>query len=202
MGARVGEAGEPTRTPLGARHLLLTGPSGVGKSTLLARVDARLPELAISARGTTSRVIVDGGERAGWTLHDLTGEGGILAHRDLASPHRLGRYGVDMACFHRVVLPQLVLDSPADVHLIDEIGAIAPWSEAFMAAMDRLLDSGRPVVAIVGRNVRHAYPGTILARGDCAVWAVTEANRDELVDEVVAWIVSQQRCGVGAAAVS
>ena len=89
-------------------NLLLTGPSGIGKSTLLAMIPSRLPQ----------------------------GEGGVLAHLEIESDYRLGRYGVDMQLFHRIMMPQLQVDAAVDLYLIDEVAAIASWSAQFMEALD------------------------------------------------------------------
>ena len=167
-------------------NLLLTGPSGIGKSTLLAKIPSRLPYK--TTRGTHSQMIYEGDVRAGWTLHNYQGEGGVLAHLEIESDHRLGRYGVDMDLFHLIMMPQLEIDAAVDLYLIDEVAAIAPWSAPFMAAMDNLLDSDRVVIAIVGLNPRHQYPNQVKQRDDVDVWEVNEDNRDRLLSDIVAWV--------------
>ena len=104
------------------------------------------------------------------------------------SDYQLGRYGVDMELFHRIMMPQLQVDTAVDLYLIDEVAEIAPWSSQFMAAMDNLLDSDRLVVAIVGMNPRHPYPNEVRERDDVDLWEVEEDNRDQLLSEVVGWI--------------
>ena len=167
-------------------NLLLTGPSGIGKSTLLAKIPSRVPDKTI--RGTNSQVIFQRDVRVGWSLHNYEGEGGVLAHVDIESEYQLGRYGVDMELFHRIMMPQLEVDATVDLYLIDEISAIAPWSSEFMTAMDSLLDSDRFVIAIVGHSPRHPYPNEVKERDDVDLWEVQEDNRDQLLSDIVARI--------------
>ena len=133
-------------------------------------------------------MIYEGDVRVGWHLHNYEGEGGVLAHLEIESDYRLGGYGVDMDLFHRIMMPQLHVDPAVDLYLIDEIAAIAPWSEPFMAAMDNLLDSGRRVIAIVGLNPRHPYPKKMKERDDVELWKVEEGNREKLLCDVLEWI--------------
>ena len=167
-------------------NLLLTGPSGIGKSTLLAKIPSRVPHKTI--RGTNSEGIYQGDVRVGWNLHNYKGEGGVLAHLEIESDYQLGRYGVDMELFHRIMMPQLEVDASVDLYLIDEVAAIAPWSSEFMTAMDSLLDSDRFVIAVVGHNPRHPYPNEVKERDDVDLWEVEEENRDQLLSDIVAWI--------------
>ncbi len=169
----------------GPRNLLLTGLSGVGKSTLLKEVGKNLEGAEV--RGFFSDAIWDGGLREGWRLDTFDGDGGVLAHSDIQSPHRMGRYGVDMALFERLVDSQFQPDSTVDVYLVDEIGIISSWSPKFVAAMDALLDSRQNVVAII-RVRGGGYVQQAKERRDVEVWEITRENHGNMLDKVLAWI--------------
>jgi nucleoside-triphosphatase THEP1 len=129
-------------------NLLLAGPSGVGKSTLLKRVRLALEERRV--RGFYSYALFQGGHRTGWRLDAFDeSDGGILIHRAIRSGRRLGRYGLDLALLGRLVKSQMALDERVDVYLVDEIGIVSTWLKRFTLAMDALLDSRVKAVAII-----------------------------------------------------
>ena len=167
------------------RNLLLTGLSGVGKSTLIAKLARALK--GVELRGFYSEVIYQGDERLGWRMENYLGDGGLLAHKDIESEYHMGRYGVDMDLFHRIMIPQLRLDEKVYVYLIDEIGIIAPWSSVFIHAMDRLLDSDRKVVAVIRRKSGE-YVDRVKGRDDVELWEITPDNRDAMLSKVLYWI--------------
>ena len=171
-----------TRRP---RNLLLTGASGVGKSTLLKKVGYSLKGRKI--RGFFGEAIWEGGQRKGWRLDTFAGDGGTLAHVDIHSQYNMGEYGVDMVLFDRLVDSQLHLGSDVDVYLVDEIGIIAPWSTKFVSTMNALLDSSRTVVAII-RTSGGGYVRQVKDRTDVEIWEVTQGNREQILDKILAWI--------------
>ena len=173
------------RKTMRPRNLLLTGASGVGKSTLLKKVGFGLKAREI--RGFFSETIMDGGQLKGWRLDTFAGDGGTLAHVDILSQYKMGEYGVEMVLFDRLVAAQLQLGNEVDVYLVDEIGIIAPWSTKFVAAMNALLDSSRTVVAII-RAGGHGYVRQVKDRTDVELWEVTQRNREQMLDEILAWI--------------
>ena len=168
-----------------SRNLLLTGASGVGKSTILKKVGGRLKGRKI--RGFFSEAILEGGQRKGWRLDTFAGDGGTLDHIDIHSPHNMGGYGVDMVLFDRLVESQLRLCSEVDVYLVDEIGIIAPWSTKFVLAMNALLDSSQTVVAII-RADGGGYVRQVKDRKDVEIWELTGENREQMPDQILTWI--------------
>lgn len=171
------------------RNLLLTGASGVGKSTLLKKVGYRLKGRKI--RGFFSEAIWKGRQRMGWRLDTFAGDGDTLAHVDIHSQYNMGGYGVDVVLFDRLVDSQLQVGSEVDVYLVDEIGIIAPWSTKFVSAMNTLLDSSRTIVAII-RAEGDGYVRQVKDRTDVEIWEVTRDNRGYMLDEILAWIAKSR----------
>lgn len=171
-----------------ASNFLLTGPSGVGKSFLLQKVVQRLSDL--HCRGFISETIVGGATRTGWRLQGLNSESGILAHTEMDSPRRMGRYGVDLDLFSRIARTELRFDCPVDLFAIDEIGIISSWDTEAETLIEHALSSPIPAVVIVRKKGR-GFASEVRGRSDVEIRGVTQENRDQLVDDVVAWIRDQ-----------
>ncbi len=75
-------------------NLLLTGVPGIGKTTALKKVVASLADKKM--RGFLTAEIREHGRRVGFEIRDFDGQTVTLAHIDIESAHRVGRYGVDM----------------------------------------------------------------------------------------------------------
>jgi nucleoside-triphosphatase len=171
-------------------NLLLTGPSKVGKTTVLRRVAEGLAGRRI--RGFLSDEIRVAGRREGFRLEGFHGEFGVLASPTVRSPHRFGRYRVDVEALDRIVEATLLGPDRPDVYLIDEIGPMGCLSGRFIEAVRRLLDGDVPVVATV--HVRAGgFVAETKARPDVEVWEVTRANRDASPARVVEWAATRLR---------
>jgi nucleoside-triphosphatase len=180
----------------GARHvLLMTGVPGVGKTTLLRRV-AEKAERRLG--GFTTEEMRKRGQRVGFRIVPLHGSARVMAHVDLGGGARVGRYGVDVAAIDAVAEATLALDPGVEVYLVDEIGKMECFSQRFVAAMRRLLDSDRPLVASIART-GGGFIAEVKRRQDVELWEVTARNRDALVDPVLEWIAARssgRRSGV------
>ena len=131
--------------------ILLTGLPGCGKTTAVMKIVERLDPERIS--GFYTQEIRQAGKRKGFIWKRLDGHEGIFAHVDIKGPHRVAKYGVDIAGFEASILP--ILDpeqTDAELFVIDEIGRMECLSESFVDAMRRLLVSDKSVLATVAQK--------------------------------------------------
>ncbi|HET7874673.1 MAG TPA: nucleoside-triphosphatase [Methylomirabilota bacterium] len=169
-----------TRAP---HVLLLTGSPGVGKTTVILEVAQALKGRRLG--GFYTEEIRAGRERRGFHLTTFDGRGAPMARVDFRSPHRVGRYGVDVA-----VIDELAGSSLApgrDLYLVDEIGKMECFSQRFVEAVRALLDGAAPVLATVAQKGA-GFISEVKARQDAELWEVTRGNRDGLPDRVLDWL--------------
>jgi nucleoside-triphosphatase len=102
-----------------------------------------------------------------------------MAHVDFRGQSRVGRYGVDLGAIDRVVETSLALEPGIDLYVVDEIGKMECLSTRFVAAMQALLDSDRPLLATVAERGA-GFIAEAKTRPDVEVWEVTRSNRDHL----------------------
>ena len=81
--------------------LLITGPPGCGKTTIVKKVAAAVPEMRLG--GFVTGEIRQAGRRVGFELSTFAGDARLLAHVDIDSRDRVSRYGVDVEALDEIV---------------------------------------------------------------------------------------------------
>ncbi|GKV21898.1 hypothetical protein SLEP1_g31828 [Rubroshorea leprosula] len=135
---------------------LVTGPPGVGKSTLIMRVFESLKSSnpSFKIQGFYTREIRQGGERVGFEVVTLDGRRAPLASTTISSSESsrwptVGKYKVDIASFESLALPELEVKEDTDLLIIDEVGKMELYSSSFFPAVLKVLESNIPVLASI-----------------------------------------------------
>ncbi len=163
-------------------NILITGPPGIGKTTLIKNVCSALGDQQIA--GFYTEEMRPDGERLGFELVGMNGERAVLAHVDIRSPFRVGKYGVDVEALDRFI-PSLACLAPATtLIIIDEIGKMECFSATFRRLARQALASETPVVASVSQR-GGGFVAEVKERWDVRLLNMDWDNRDHLLPQVL-----------------
>jgi nucleoside-triphosphatase len=158
------------------KNIFLTGPPSVGKTTVIKKVVAGLSR---AATGFYTEELRTGDKRSGFLMKTLDGKEGLLGHEAIKSQCCIRRYGVSIENIESIAVPAITPCSAGEVIIIDEIGKMECFSQAFREAALKALNSANTVVGTI------AVGGTdfireIKERKDMKILDVTPLNRDTL----------------------
>ncbi|XP_020888321.1 uncharacterized protein LOC9302851 isoform X1 [Arabidopsis lyrata subsp. lyrata] len=175
--------------------LLVTGPPGVGKTTLIMRVFDMIrvfnPNLKI--QGFYTREMRERGQRVGFQVVTLDGRTSLLASSTVSSQESMtwpnvGKYKVDIASFESIALPELQVKDDTHLFIIDELGKMEMFSPSFFPAVLKVLGSNIPLLASIpipkfGRDL----PGAVARlknQPGVTVITLSESNRDSMKEHI------------------
>jgi nucleoside-triphosphatase len=165
------------------KNLLLTGNPGIGKSTVIKKAVSGLK--GREPRGFYTEEIREAGVRKGFNIITIDGKKGILAHCQMKSPYRVGKYGVSINDLERLAVPAIrPSGNPDSIIIIDEIGKMECYSKPFVEALYCALDSDNQVLGVIKKK-GGALVKEIKLREDVELIEVTLENRDELPNQIV-----------------
>jgi nucleoside-triphosphatase len=164
------------------KNLLITGLPGVGKTTLIKKLCELLKDLR--PVGFFTEEMREEGVRKGFELVSLDGRRGILSHKNIRTPYRIGEYKVDLKGFEDFLGSISFLDTFTRLVIIDEIGKMECFSDQFEKLLREVLDSEKWVIATIASKGRGLI-AEIKRRKDVRIFEMTKKNRDFLLLDIL-----------------
>ena len=165
--------------------ILLTGPPRCGKTTLIKQVVAGYTD---PSGGFYTKEICEGDRRVGFEVVTLDGQRGVLAHVDIQSRYRVGKYGVDLTALEDLGVGAIrcALDEKRLV-VIDEIGPMETFSQTFCQVVSKAIAGDAKVLGtIVKRST--TFTDTLKQMPQVKLIDVRSDNRDELADWILQYV--------------
>ena len=167
--------------------VLITGKPGSGKTTLLKRLAGRLGE---RGGGMITGEIREQGRRVGFYIEDLnSGRREIFAHINFPKNYRVGKYGVNLK-----ILDEIGVESirhalrQREFVLIDEIGPMELYSQAFIQAVEDAFSSQKNVVATIHFKSQHPLVLRLKGMSGVRLLTISQENRDEVFNKILEMI--------------
>ncbi|KAM9564558.1 cancer-related nucleoside-triphosphatase [Guaruba guarouba] len=186
-----------------SKHVFLTGPPGVGKTTLIQKVTQALKSSGTSIDGFYTEEVREGGRRTGFDVVTLSGKRGPLSRVSSDSStsrreYRVGQYIVDVVSFEQLVLPMLRnvnhgSDAEKKICVIDEVGKMELFSQAFIQAVRQTL-TGSGTVVLGTIPIPKGKPLDLVEeirnRKDVKVFNINKENRNSIFQDILAAVES------------
>jgi len=164
------------------KNILFTGLPGCGKSTIIEKIVRRLDR---PSTGFFTREIRKAGRRTGFSITTLDGRHGILAHIDIRSARRVGRYGINLRDIDTIAVPSMIPANDQVMIVVDEIGKMECFSDLFRQTLIKVLDSANTLVGSIALK-GYAFIESVKKRPDTLLITVSQQNRELLVEEFFA----------------
>jgi len=164
------------------KNILITGLPGVGKTTLIKKLSETLK--GFHPIGFYTEEIREEGKRKGFELISLNGKRGLLSHKDIRSPFKVGKYNVDIKGFE-AFLDSISFFSPStSLIMIDEIGKMECLSDLFKKLLKEIVDSEKLMIATIALR-GGGLIADIKNRSDIKLFEIKQSNRDSLLLEIL-----------------
>jgi len=164
------------------RLLFVTGRPGIGKTTVLLNAAEELKAKGYIVGGMISREVRQNGPRVGFEIVDFkTTEKGWLARINQPNGPQVGKYKVNQKDLDSIgVRAVQTALRDADVVVIDEIGPMELFSQAFRQAVLGAMRSSKLVLGVIHQSARDPVIESIRNRDDTLIVMVTFDNRNGL----------------------
>lgn len=164
---------------------LLSGQPGTGKTSLIKQLVA---EVKIPAGGFYTEEIREQGVRKGFKLVTLDGKETVMAHININSPYRVGKYGVDVASLEQVGVSALEMAArQSDLVVVDEIGKMELLSPRFQQTIWEIIGGGKRVLGSIMLTY-HPWADKIKRHPRVNIITLTRDNHQLVREEIRHWL--------------
>ena len=159
------------------KNILVTGRPGIGKTTVIEKVVESVGRAKVG--GFWSRELRESGKRVGFAIETFSGKTGVLAHCNIKSGPRIGKYIVNIRDIDDIAIPSIAQARKSDkLIIIDEIASMELCSPLFEPEVLKCLDTRRVLGSIQQRHSR--FLSSIRERTDTELLEITLSNRDNM----------------------
>ena len=172
----------------------LTGPPGCGKTTAVLKVIKGLRSRGVEVEGVYTEEIRERGRRVGFAIKRISGGSGILAHINLSSGPKHGKYGVNLRDLESIAVAAILEGiRSAEVVVVDEVGPMELRSTKFRDAVEELLRSDKNAVLTVHYRSRDPLVSMVKRAAGGNLIVLTPENRDRVPGKIVEEILRALR---------
>jgi nucleoside-triphosphatase len=158
--------------------MLVTAAPSTGKTTAIQKIIKEIGRENCS--GFFTEEVRKDGERTGFICITLDGERATLADINSQSELKVGRYGVEIADFEKVVIRTIEIALKTEkVLIIDEIGPMELSSEKFKEVLFKALNNEKIIIGTIFMN-SHPEIDKIKKHQSIEFYHLTLENRDAL----------------------
>jgi nucleoside-triphosphatase len=163
------------------KNIFITGAPSSGKTTIIKKI---VQKLVLPACGFYTEEELLAGKRVGFVMKTLDGKSAYLAHQDIKSAFHIRRFGVSLENIEALAVPSISLATGNSIVILDEIGKMECFSEAFRNAVVRVMDSPNIIIGTItlGGN---DFIAAIKNRADIEIISANHDNRNALPDLIL-----------------
>ncbi|XP_062128174.1 nucleoside-triphosphatase THEP1 [Drosophila sulfurigaster albostrigata] len=163
---------------------LITGQPGIGKTTLVGKIAAKMRNQC-TLQGFFTDEVRENNQRIGFDVVTMSGKREILAREKVrGNLPKVGKYSVYVENFEKLALPLLTISSrPTQLMIIDEVGKMELLSKRFEEAV-RMLVLYEQIALItipLHTNKRIGLVEFLKSYPQSRIYTVNHTNRDSLV---------------------
>ncbi|MHA1686470.1 MAG: nucleoside-triphosphatase [Candidatus Heimdallarchaeaceae archaeon] len=171
------------------QNILITGPPGIGKTTLIEHILRELNKVGLDTIGFITREVRKGNKRTGFTIEliknsQLSNVKYILATKTgPKTPYRVGSYYVQLQNLERVIayLSNQQDTEDAELVIIDEIGKMELLSNKFQSYVIKMLDCQKLIATITLKD--NEFTKRIKSRKDVVLFTLYDRTQFQSIKE-------------------